>query len=391
MNTTLLNDSEECRVRRQQRADSRLATVRTSYPYVLIRVASFSNPWILYIRTYQVDGRLVIILLFLLIRSLGMECMAENIQTVSIARETHERYLRLCVSVITSRPCRTCATASSRCSGASCTRCTTTCTCTSTAGRRKCAKIVGDVIGNYHPHGDVAAYDALVRMAQDWVMRVPLVHGQGNFGSVDGDPPAADRYTEAKLTAVADRLLAELRQKTVDMRPNYDNTTQEPVVLPAQFPNLLVNGVAGIAVGMATNIPPHNLGEVLPGLRPPDREPRGDDGPAARQGQGPGLPARRQDRHRPARRCARSTKKAHGSIKVQGEWKLERRPKQKPQIVVTSIPYGVEQGQARRRRSARSSTTRKLPQLTRPDQRDRTRRTACASRSRSSRAPTRTW
>src|SRR6516164_5431282 len=127
---------------------------------------------------------------------------------------------------------------------------------------RKCAKIVGDVLGNYHPHGDDAAYEALVRLAQPWVMRVPLVHGQGNFGSVDGDPPAADRYTEAKLTTAAERLMAELRQRTVDMRPNFDNTAQEPVVLPAQFPNLLVNGASGIAVGLATNIPPHNLGEV---------------------------------------------------------------------------------------------------------------------------------
>src|SRR5262249_25606552 len=118
-------------------------------------------------------------------------------------------------------------------------------------------------IGTYHPHGDAAAYDALVRMTQPWVLRLPLVHPQGNFGSVDGDPPADARYTEAKLTAVADRLMAELRQNTVDMRPNYDNTKQEPIALPAQFPNLLVNGTTGIAVGMATNIPPHNLGEVV--------------------------------------------------------------------------------------------------------------------------------
>src|SRR5436309_2631643 len=107
---------------------------------------------------------------------------------------------------------------------------------------RKCAKITGDVTGNYHPHGDDAAYEALVRMAQSWVLRVPLVHGQGNFGSVDGDDPAARRYTEAKLTAPAEALLDELGQRTVAMRPNYDATREEPVVLPAQFPNLLVNG-----------------------------------------------------------------------------------------------------------------------------------------------------
>src|SRR5207245_7276869 len=128
---------------------------------------------------------------------------------------------------------------------------------------RKCAKIVGDVTGNYHPHGDIAAYEALVRLAQNFVMRMPLVAGQGNFGSVDGDAPAAHRYTEAKLAALAEHLMTELRQRTVDMRPNYEGKGEEPTVLPAQFPNLLVNGASGIAVGMATNIPPHNLGDVI--------------------------------------------------------------------------------------------------------------------------------
>src|SRR5262249_5554038 len=127
----------------------------------------------------------------------------------------------------------------------------------------KSARIVGEVTGKFHPHSDDAAYEALVRLAQDFVMRVPLVHGQGNFGSVDGDEPAAKRYTEAKLAAVSERLMSELRQRTVPTRPNYDNTREEPVVLPAQFPNLLVNGASGIAVGLATNIPPHNLGEVI--------------------------------------------------------------------------------------------------------------------------------
>src|SRR5581483_2865286 len=120
---------------------------------------------------------------------------------------------------------------------------------------RKCARIVGDVMGKYHPHGNLAVYDALVRLAQDFVMRLPLVAGQGNFGSVDGDPPAAERYTEAKLAPIADHLMSELRQRTVPVRPTYDGEREEPVVLPAQFPNLLVNGCSGIAVGMATNIP----------------------------------------------------------------------------------------------------------------------------------------
>jgi DNA gyrase subunit A len=133
----------------------------------------------------------------------------------------------------------------------------------STRGYRKCAKIVGEVMGNFHPHGDASIYDTLVRLAQDFNMRYPLVNGQGNFGSVDGDPPAAMRYTEARLQALADDMMADLDKETVDFVPNYDETTEEPSVLPTPFPNLLVNGSAGIAVGMATNVPPHNLREVI--------------------------------------------------------------------------------------------------------------------------------
>ena len=131
---------------------------------------------------------------------------------------------------------------------------------------RKCAKIVGEVMGNFHPHGDASIYDTLVRLAQGFNMRYPLVDGQGNFGSVDGDPPAAMRYTEARLQALSDDLMADLDRETVDFVPNYDETTEEPSVLPAPFPNLLVNGSAGIAVGMATNVPPHNLREVVDGI-----------------------------------------------------------------------------------------------------------------------------
>jgi DNA gyrase subunit A len=132
-----------------------------------------------------------------------------------------------------------------------------------TRGYRKCAKIVGEVMGNFHPHGDASIYDTLVRLAQDFNMRYPTVDGQGNFGSVDGDPPAAMRYTEARLKALADDMMSDLDNETVDFVPNYDETTEEPTVLPSPFPNLLVNGSAGIAVGMATNVPPHNLREVI--------------------------------------------------------------------------------------------------------------------------------
>jgi DNA gyrase subunit A len=125
---------------------------------------------------------------------------------------------------------------------------------------RKCAAAVGEVLKKYHPHGDQSVYDALVRMAQDFSLRYPLVAGQGNFGSVDGDPPAAYRYTEARLSTMAMEILRDIEEETVDFAPNFDGYEQEPLVLPARFPNLLVNGATGIAVGMATNIPPHNLG-----------------------------------------------------------------------------------------------------------------------------------
>ncbi|MBK8270997.1 MAG: hypothetical protein IPK83_22875 [Planctomycetes bacterium] len=131
---------------------------------------------------------------------------------------------------------------------------------------RKCAKISGDTTGNYHPHGDAVVYPTLVRLAQPFNMRYPLIDGQGNFGSIDGDPPAAMRYTEARMTSAATDMMEDIDKDTVDFIPNYDETTTEPVVLPAKFPNLLVNGSTGIAVGMATNIPPHNLGEIVDGL-----------------------------------------------------------------------------------------------------------------------------
>src|SRR3990172_2816412 len=134
-----------------------------------------------------------------------------------------------------------------------------------TAGgqHRKCARVVGETLGKFHPHGDMAVYDALVRMGQDFSLRYELVDGQGNFGNVDGDPPAAQRYTECRLSRVAEEMLQDIEKETVDFADNFDATLQEPTVLPAKFPNLLVNGSSGIAVGMATNIPPHNLRQVL--------------------------------------------------------------------------------------------------------------------------------
>ena len=160
---------------------------------------------------------------------------------------------------------------------------------------RKSAGIVGEVLKNYHPHGDTAVYDTLVRMAQDFNLRYPLVDGQGNFGSVDGDGAAAMRYTEARLTAISDELLADIDKNTVEFIPNYDASSEEPRVLPARLPNLLLNGSTGIAVGMATNIPPHNLNELCDAITLLDRQPRrhdrGPDGGRHR----PGLPDRRHD------------------------------------------------------------------------------------------------
>ena len=131
---------------------------------------------------------------------------------------------------------------------------------------KKSARIVGEVLGKYHPHGDSSVYETMVRMAQDWSLRYPLVDGQGNFGSIDGDSPAAMRYTEARLKRIADELLADLEKNTVDFQPNFDDSLNEPSVLPAKIPNLLVNGTSGIAVGMATNMAPHNLTEVVAGI-----------------------------------------------------------------------------------------------------------------------------
>ena len=188
----------------------------------------------------------------------------------------------------------------------------------SNRGYRKCAKIVGEVMGNYHPHGDASIYDTLVRLAQDFNMRYPVVDGQGNFGSIDGDPPAAMRYTEARLQALADDIMADLDKETVDFTPNYDETTEEPTVLPAHIPNLLVNGSAGIAVGMATNVPPHNLREVIDGVDLGHRK-RAGNRDEAEQGrkasrpdgarEGPGFSDRRSGR-RPRRDQRRVS---HGS------------------------------------------------------------------------------
>src|SRR5215472_17014429 len=190
-------------------------------------------------------------------------------------------------------------------------------------GFRKSARVVGDVIGKYHPHGDLAVYEAMVRMAQGFSMRVPLIDGQGNFGSMDGDPPAAMRYTESRLSRAADSLLDDLDKDTVDFQPNYDGENQEPVVLPARFPNLLVNGASGIAVGMATNIPTHNLGEVIDACCAYVSNPEITIDELMEIVPGPDFPTGR------------------GAIVMRGRTHIEESRRERESIIITEIPHQV--------------------------------------------------
>ncbi|HEY0714498.1 MAG TPA: DNA gyrase subunit A, partial [Polyangia bacterium] len=204
---------------------------------------------------------------------------------------------------------------------------------------RKCAAVVGEVLGKYHPHGDVSSYEAMVRMAQDFSLRYTLVEGHGNFGSLDGDGAAAMRYTEARLTPLAMELLEEIDEGTVDFRPNYDGSIEEPIVLPARAPQLLANGCAGIAVGMATNIPPHNMAELCQALVAliDDRDLEVKD--LMKFIKGPDFPTGGQVTNTKAE--LRSIYEAgQGSVRIRGEWKTED-TKRGQQIIITSIPYNV--------------------------------------------------
>jgi DNA gyrase subunit A len=204
---------------------------------------------------------------------------------------------------------------------------------------RKCARIVGDVMGKYHPHGNLAVYDALVRLAQDWSMRYPLVFGQGNFGSVDGDPPAADRYTEAKLARVSTALLEDLDKETVDFRPNYDDTEVEPDVLPTRIPNLLVNGSDGIAVGMATKIPPHNLTEIVEAAIMLVNNPATPLKEILKVVKGPDFPTGAYIYGRGGIEAAYTT--GRGRFTMRAKAGIEDLPQGRKAIVVTEIPYQV--------------------------------------------------
>ena len=204
---------------------------------------------------------------------------------------------------------------------------------------RKSARVVGDVIGKYHPHGDQAVYDALVRLTQIFSMSVPLIDGQGNFGSIDGDPPAAMRYTETKLSKVSQFLIDDIEKNTIDFRNNYDDTEREPTVLPSQFPNLLVNGAGGIAVGMATSIPPHNLGEVIDGTVAFINNKNITISQLMKKIPGPDFPT--GGIITGTDNLKQGYNKGRGSIKIRGDIETESLKNGKERLVIKSIPYQI--------------------------------------------------
>jgi topoisomerase-4 subunit A len=229
------------------------------------------------------------------------------------------------------------------------------------AGFKKSARVVGDVIGKFHPHGELSVYDALVRAAQDFSLRYPLIDGQGNFGNIDGDNAAAQRYTEARLTAVAAAMLEGLDEDAVDLRPTYDGSEEEPVVLPAAFPNLLANGASGIAVGMATSIPPHNVGELCAAMRVLLDDPDASDAALAGIVPGPDFPTGGV-LVEPPETVAQAYATGRGGFRLRARWVREDLGRGQYQIVVTEIPYQVQKSKLVER-LAELVTTRKVPIL----------------------------
>src|SRR5687767_13145012 len=205
---------------------------------------------------------------------------------------------------------------------------------------RKCAKVVGDVMGSFHPHGDAALYETLVRMAQPFALRYPLVDGSGNFGSLDGDSAAAMRYTECRLARISDEMLSEIDQRTVPFRPNYDGTKSEPVVLPARIPTLLINGTTGIAVGMATNIPPHHLGEICTALLKLLDNPDLSSVQLCRWVKGPDFPTGGQILNS-ADELKEMYKTGSGTVRLRATWEEGPSSRAGQKLFITSIPYAV--------------------------------------------------
>jgi DNA gyrase subunit A len=286
---------------------------------------------------------------------------SDNITGVELSRAAEERYLAYALSVITSRALPDVRDGLKPVQRRILYAMYQNLHLTGGARARKSAAVVGEVLGKYHPHGDVAAYEAMVRMAQAFALRYPLVHGEGNFGSLDGDSPAAMRYTEARLTPIAEELLRDIRHETVDFRDNYDATLREPIVLPAALPQLLINGSTGIAVGMATNIPPHNLTEVVEALVALIHEPSLTSKDLCKYIKGPDFPTGGEILNtRGELRAIYDT--GQGSVRLRGQY-LTAVEKRRQRIIITSIPYTANKSRIVEEIAAHI-VSRRLPQAT---------------------------
>ena len=287
--------------------------------------------------------------------------VAERILTTDLGAEAEGRYLNYALSVITSRALPDIRDGLKPVQRRLLYAMSQNLRLAGDARPRKSAAVVGEVLGKYHPHGDQAAYDAMVRLAQPFSLRYPLVQGEGNFGSLDGDGAAAMRYTEAKLAPLSDELFRDLAGATIPYRPNYDATLDEPVVLPSAIPQLLLNGASGIAVGMATNIPPHNFGEVVRALLAMIDDPHVTTAGLLRHVKGPDFPTGGEILT-PKRELRAIYEKGQGAIKLRGQWKVETLRRGKRQVVVTSLPYAVNKAQLVEK-IAELVAGRKLPQV----------------------------
>ncbi|MGE0682928.1 MAG: DNA topoisomerase (ATP-hydrolyzing) subunit A [Candidatus Binatia bacterium] len=286
---------------------------------------------------------------------------AETILTTDLGSEAEARYLNYALSVITSRALPDVRDGLKPVQRRLLYAMYQNLRLGSDARPRKSAAIVGEVLGKYHPHGDQAAYEAMVRLAQPFSLRYPLVHGEGNFGSLDGDSAAAMRYTEAKLAPITNELFRDLRGHTVPFRANYDATLDEPIVLPAAIPQLLLNGASGIAVGMATNIPPHNFHEVMNALVALIDDPELTTANLLKYIKGPDFPTGGEILTN-KRELREIYETGQGSIKLRGEWQIETFPRGKRQIIITSLPYTVNKAQLVEK-IAELVSGRKLPQI----------------------------
>ena len=290
-----------------------------------------------------------------------MEQAAERIIPADLGQQAEERYLNYALSVITSRALPDARDGLKPVQRRLLYAMFQNLRLGGNARPRKSAAVVGEVLGKYHPHGDQAAYDAMVRLAQPFSMRYPLVHGEGNFGSLDGDNAAAMRYTEAKLDPLAEELFRDLRGQTIPYRPNYDATADEPVVLPSAIPQLLLNGASGIAVGMATTIPPHNFHEVVKALLALLADPDISTAGLLRSIKGPDFPTGGEilTSKNDLRQLYET---GQGTLKLRGEWQVEALPRGKRQVVITSLPYTVNKAQLVEK-IAELVIERKVPQI----------------------------